>query len=193
VAAFKNIRVMTAGRLAVNLAGNYTIANRLLGVVSNPKLIDDAGQAIFDYMQEALLLTSRPKFKAILGGDLSLHKWSVNVNNTLFGPATFRSEGLDENIKMVFQTKLLTDANVGYQFTPWLGATLAVNNIFNVLPHYVLRPLNNAGKEILKDPKEVRRNINAVTFNGRYGIATYDGSHFSQSGTCFLLSINCKL
>jgi iron complex outermembrane receptor protein len=193
VAAFKNIRVMTVGRLAVNLAGNYTIANRLLGVVSNPKLIDDAGQAIFDYMQEALLLTSRPKFKAILGGDLSLHNWSVNVNNTLFGPATFRSEGLDENIKMVFQTKLLTDANVGYQFTPWLGATFAVNNMFNVLPHYVLRPLNKRGKEILNDPKEVRRNINAVTFNGRYGIATYDGSHFSQSGTTFLLTFNCKL
>ncbi|WP_081167582.1 TonB-dependent receptor [Niastella populi] len=193
VAAFKNIHVMTTGRLAINLAGNYTIANNLLGVVSNPKLIDDAGQAIFDYMQEALLLTSRPKFKAILGGDLILNKWSLTVNNTLFGPATFRSEGLDENIKMVFQTKMVTDANIGYQFTPWLGASFAANNIFNVLPRYVLKPLNNAGRELLNDPGEVRRNVNAVTFNGRYHIATYDGSHFSQSGTCFLLSINCKL
>jgi iron complex outermembrane receptor protein len=184
---------MTTGRLAVNLAGNYTISNKLLGVVANPKLIDDAGQAIFDYMQEALLLTSRPKYKAILGVDLTINKWSLNVNNTLFGPATYRSEGLDENIKMVFQPKLVTDGNIGYQITPWLGANFVVNNIFNVLPQYVLRPLNSAGKEILNDPKEVKRNINAVTFNGRYGIATYDGSHFSQSGTCFLLSINCKL
>jgi iron complex outermembrane receptor protein len=139
------------------------------------------------------LLTSRPKYKAILGVDLTINKWSLNVNNTLFGPATYRSEGLDENIKMVFQPKLVTDGNIGYQITPWLGANFVVNNIFNVLPQYVLRPLNSAGKEILNDPKEVKRNINAVTFNGRYGIATYDGSHFSQSGTCFLLSINCKL
>jgi iron complex outermembrane receptor protein len=193
VAALRSIPVMTTGRLAVNLAGNYTISNKLLGVVANPKLIDDAGQAIFDYMQEALLLTSRPKYKAILGVDLTINKWSLNVNNTLFGPATYRSEGLDENIKMVFQPKLVTDGNIGYQITPWLGANFVVNNIFNVLPQYVLRPLNSAGKEILNDPKEVKRNINAVTFNGRYGIATYDGSHFSQSGTCFLLSINCKL
>jgi iron complex outermembrane receptor protein len=193
VAAFKNIRIATTGRLTVNLAGNYTIANKLLGVVANPKLIDDAGQAIFDYMQEALLLTSRPKCKAILGGDLTISKWSFNINNTLFGPATFRSEGLNENIKMVFTTKVVTDANIGYQFTPWLSATATANNLFNMLPRYVLRPLNDEGRAVLQDPDAVKRNINAVTFNGRYGIATYDGSHFSQSGTVFLLTVNCKL
>jgi iron complex outermembrane receptor protein len=193
VAAFKNIRIATNGRLAVNLAGNYTIANKLLGVVANPKLIDDAGQAIFDYMQEALLLTSRPKCKVILGGDLTISKWSFNINNTLFGPATFRSEGLNENIKMVFTTKVVTDANIGYQFTPWLSATATANNLFNILPRYVLKPLNDEGRAVLQDPNAVKKNINAVTFNGRYGIATYDGSHFSQSGTIFLLTINCKL
>lgn len=193
VAAFKNIRIITTGRLAVNLAGNYTLSNKLLGVVSNPKLINDAGQAIFDYMQEALLLTSRPRFKGILGADLMINKWNFNLNNTLFGPATFRSEGLDRNIKMVFKTKMLTDVQIGYQLTIWLGATLTVNNVFNVLPEYVLKPLNAEGQALLNDPKEVKRNINAVTFNGRYGIATYDGSHFSQNGATVLLTLNCKL
>jgi iron complex outermembrane recepter protein len=61
------------------------------------------------------------------------------------------------------------------------------------LPQYVLKPLNREGRELLQDPDAVKRNINAVTFNGRYHIATYDGSHFSQSGTIFLLTINCKL
>ncbi|WP_280513747.1 TonB-dependent receptor [Niastella koreensis] len=193
VATWKNIRVFDAGHLTINLAGNYTLANKLLGVVANPKLIEEAGQQVFDYMQEALLLTSRPKFKTILGSDLSLGKLSVNVNNTLFGPATFRSAGLDRNIKMVFKTKLVTDANLGYQCTRWLGVSFAVNNIFNVLPEYVLKPLNSYGQQILNDPVAFKRNINAVTFNGRYHIATYDGSHFSQSGTTFLLTINCKL
>ncbi|THU39782.1 ferric enterobactin receptor [Niastella caeni] len=193
VATLKNIRVLNTGRATINLAGNYTIANQLLGVVSNPKLIEDAGQAIFDYMQEAILLTSRPKFKAILGTDLTLAKWTFNVNNTLFGPATFRSEGLDKNIKMVFKTKLVTDANLGYQFTPWLGASFTVNNLFNILPQYQLKALNSEGQAILQDPVAYRKNINAVTFNGRYHIATYDGSHFSQTGSTFLLTINCKL
>lgn len=193
VAAFKNIRIMTTGRLAVNLAGNYTLSNKLLGVVSNPKLINEAGQAIFDYMQEALLLTSRPRFKGILGADLTINKWNFNLNNTLFGPATFRSEGLDKNIKMVFKTKLLTDVQIGYQLTSWLGTTLTVNNMFNILPEYVLKPLNAEGQALLNDKAAVRKNINAVTFNGRYGIATYDGSHFSQNGATVLLTLNCKL
>lgn len=193
VAAFKNIRIMTTGRLAINLAGNYTLSNKLMGVVSNPKLINEAGQAIFDYMQEALLLTSRPRFKGILGADLTINKWNFNLNNTLFGPATFRSEGLDKNIKMVFKTKLLTDAQIGYQLTSWLGTTLTINNIFNILPEYVLKPMNAEGQALLNDKAAVRKNINAVTFNGRYGIATYDGSHFSQNGTTVLLTLNCKL
>jgi iron complex outermembrane receptor protein len=193
VATFKNMRVLTTGRLTINLAGNYTIANKVLGVVSNLKLINDAGQAIFDYMQEALLLSSRPKCKVILGSDLAFRKFNVNVNNTLFGPATFRSEGLNRNIKMVFKTKLVTDAHLGYQFTPWLGSSFTVNNVFNILPQYVLKALNSEGQAVLNDAAAVKKNINAVTFNGRYSIATYDGSHFSQSGTTFMLTINCKL
>jgi iron complex outermembrane receptor protein len=193
VATVKNIRVFNTGRLTINLAGNYTMANKLLGVVANPKLIEEAGQQIFDYMQEALLLTSRPKFKAILGSDLSMGKLNFNCNNTLFGPATFRSAGLDRDIKMVFKPKIVTDGHLSYQFKPWLGVSFAINNLFNVLPEYVLKPINSYGQQILNDPVALKRNINAVTFNGRYGIATYDGSHFSQSGTTFLVTINCKL
>ncbi|WP_280517375.1 TonB-dependent receptor [Niastella yeongjuensis] len=193
VATFKNIRVFNTGHVTINLAGNYTMANKLLGVVANPKLIEEAGQQIFDYMQEALLLTSRPKFKAILGGDLTVGKLGFNLNNTLFGPAIFRSAGLDRNIKMVFKPKIVTDAHLSYQFNSWLGSSFAVNNLFNILPEYILKPLNFSGQQVLNDPVAFKRNINAVTFNGRYQIATYDGSHFSQSGTTFLLTLNCKL
>jgi len=193
VATYRGIKINKADHLTINLAGNYTIANRLLGLVSNPKLVADAGQVIFDYMQEALLLTSRPKYKAILGGDLSLHKWNINCNNTLFGPATFRSDGLDKNVKMVFKPKVVTDVNIGYQFNHWLGTSVTVNNILNILPRYTLKALNPDGQAVLDDPAAVKRNINAVTFNGRYSIATYDGSHFSQLGTTFLITVNCRL
>jgi iron complex outermembrane receptor protein len=193
VANYRNILINQRSWLTVNLAGNYTISNKLRGTVSNPKLIANAGQAIFDYTQEALLLTSRPKYKAILGTHLTLNKWGFYLNNTLFGPATFRSEGLNENIKLVFTNKVVTDIHISYQFTRRLGASMAVNNMFNILPAYKLKALNAEGQAVLNDATQVKSNINAVTFNGRYSIVTYDGSHFSQLGTTFLATLNFKL
>jgi iron complex outermembrane receptor protein len=193
VANYRNIRINPGSWLTVNLAGNYTISNRLLGMVSNPKLIANAGQAVFDYTQEALLLTSRPKYKAILGGDLTLNRWGFFLNNSLFGPATFRSEGLDRNIKLVFNSKVVTDIHISYQFNHRLGVSLAANNILNILPEYKLKALNTEGQAVLNDAALVKKNINAITFNGRYGIVTYDGSHFSQLGTTFLATLNFKL
>jgi iron complex outermembrane receptor protein len=193
VASYRNILVGTTGKLAINLAGNYTISNKLVGNVTDPKLISDAGQSVFNYTQEALLLTSRPKYKVILGGDLALNKWSFMLNNTLFGPATFRNDGLDENLKLVFKTKVLTDINMGYQITSRVSASVAVNNIFNITPQWQLKSLNSGGDAVLSDPAQVKKNINAITFNGRYSMVTYDGSHFSQLGTTFLATLNFKL
>ncbi len=94
VANYKNIAVGNTGKLTVNLAGNYTLSNKLDGGITNPKLIGDAGQSTFDYIQEALLLTSRPKYKVVLAGDLTINKWNFFLNNTLYGLTTFRNDGL---------------------------------------------------------------------------------------------------
>jgi iron complex outermembrane receptor protein len=193
VANYRNIQIHPGSWLNVSLAGNYTISNRLRGMTSTPKLIANTDQVIFDYTQEALLLTSRPKYKAILSGDLTLNKWSFFLNNILFGPATFRSEGLDRNIKLVFKSKVVTDVHISYQFNHRWSTSLAVNNMLNILPAYRLKALNTEGKAVLSDAAAVKKNINAITFNGRYGIVTYDGSHFSQLGTTFLATVNFKL
>ena len=193
VANYGNILIGRTGKLTINLAGNYTISNKVAGGVSNLKLVADAGQVIFDYVQEALLLTSRPKYKVILGGDLAIKRWNLHLNNTLFGPATFRNEGLDKQLKLVFLSKVISDLHVGYQFSRRFSTSLAVNNILNVLPSFQLKALNSEGQAILRDPIQVKRNINAITFNGRYSIATHDGAHFSQSGTTFLLSMQFRL
>ena len=193
VANYRNIQINPGSSLNVSLAGNYTISNRLLGMTSTPKLIANTDQVIFDYTQEALLLTSRPKYKAILSGDLTWNKWSFFLNNILFGSATFRSEGLDRNIKLFFKSKVVTDTHIGYQFNQRWSVSLAVNNILNILPEYQLKALNAKGQAVLKDAAAVKQNINAITFNGRYGIVTYDGSHFSQLGTTFLATVNFKL
>jgi len=193
VANYKNIHVGNVGKLTINLAGNYTLANELTGNVTNPKLISDAGQSTIDQIQIALLTTSRPKYKAVLGGELTVSKWSFLLNNTLFGPTTFRNDGLDKNLKLEFQTKVLTDVNIGYQFSSRVNASIAVNNIFNITPQWKLKALNSDGDAILSDPALVKKNVNAITFNGRYSMVTYDGSHFSQLGTTFLATLNFKL
>jgi iron complex outermembrane receptor protein len=193
VANYKNIAVGSTGKLTINLAGNYTLSNKLDGSITNPKLIGDAGQSTFDYIQEALLLTSRPKYKVVLGGDLTLSKWNFFLNNTLFGPTNFRNDGLDKNLELEFQTKAVTDLNIAYQFSSRVNASIAVNNIFNITPEWKLKSLNSNGDAILSDAALVKKNVNAITFNGRYSMVTYDGSHFSQLGTTFLATINFKL
>jgi len=193
VASYGNIQIGQSGKLALSLAGNYTISNKVTGEVSNLKLIEDAGQVMFDDVQKALLLTSRPKYKAILGQDLNIKRWSLHLNNTLFGPATFRNEGLDKQLKLAFRSKVVTDVHASYQFSKGFSISMAVNNILNVLPSYQLKPLSSEGQAILNDPVQVRHNINAITFNGRYSIATHDGAHFSQLGTTFLLTMSFRL
>jgi iron complex outermembrane receptor protein len=82
---------------------------------------------------------------------------------------------------------------MGYQITSRVSASVAVNNIFNITPQWQLKSLNSAGDAVLSDPAQVKKNINAITFNGRYSMVTYDGSHFSQLGTTFLATLNFKL
>lgn len=193
VANYKNISISKTAKLSINLAGNYTLSNKLEGNITNPKLIGESGQSTFDYIQEELLLTSRPKYKAVLGGDLNLNKWNFGLNNTLFGPTTFRNDGLNKDLKLEFQTKVLTDFNVGYKFSSRINASIAINNILNIEPEWKLKSLNSNGDAVLSDAAQVKKNINAITFNGRYSMVTYDGSHFSQLGTTFLATLNFKL
>ncbi|GAB2619114.1 TonB-dependent receptor [Emticicia sediminis] len=191
VANYKNV-VLGKGKLAFNLAGNYTIKNEKVGEALTPSLIKSAGQSIIDATQEALLLTSRPKYKAILGVDYVVGKMNFNLNNTLFGPTTFRQNGLNSNLKTVFEPKVVTDLGANFQLGKSVTLGLNINNIFNIMPKWNLVALNSAGEAVLKDAAQVFNNVNLITFNGRYSNVTYDGSHFSQLGTTFAANLNFR-
>jgi iron complex outermembrane recepter protein len=191
VANYKNV-ALGKGKLAFNFAGNYTLRNEKVGEALTPALIKAAGQSIIDATQEALLLTSRPKYKAILGIDYVVGKMNFNLNNTLFGPTTFRQNGLDANLKTVFDPKIVTDLGANFQLGKSVTLGLNINNLFNIMPKWNLVALNAAGESILKDPKAVFFNTNLITFNGRYSNVTYDGSHFSQLGTSFAANLNFR-
>ncbi len=194
----RNLPAM-GGKLAVNLSGNYTLENERDGGVRNTAFVANAGQSVLDATQEALMFTSRPKFKSILGLDLDYSKFNVSLNNTVFGPTRFRQAGLDSNLETKFKTKTVTDFSLNYSLTDKVTLTFNVNNLFDVTPEWEFKALNPAGAALLADnstnsfgltKRQVQSNL--ITFNQRYDIVTYDGSHFSQLGRMFNAAINVK-
>lgn len=188
------------GKLTLNLSGNYSLENERKGEVRNPEAVAKAGQSVLDETQEALMFTSRPKFKTIFGGDLDYEKINFSLNNTVFGPTRFRNAGMDRNLEVAFKTKLLTDFAMNYQVSKDVTLSFNVNNMFNVKPEWEFKALNAAGSALINSkeidptynltPIDIQRNL--VTFNGRYSMVTYDGSHFSQLGRTYTASLTWR-
>jgi iron complex outermembrane receptor protein len=200
VASYRGIEMGT-GALSFNLAGNYQIENERDGAITNPDIVEEAGQSVLDATQEALIFTSRPEYKGILGIDLSLGKFIFSLNNTLFGPTKFRNAGMSSDLQIEFQPKLVTDLGITFQATKNTTIALNINNIFDVLPEWKFVALNAEGAALMTDqtpvpgyfgltPLQVQDNL--ITFNQRYPIVTYDGSHFSQLGTMMNLAVNVR-
>lgn len=202
VASYRNIPLGKA-KLGVNVAGNVTISNEILGSPNNPKAISDAGADILSAQIRSLLTESRPKFKTVVGLDLSVQKWNFNITNTVFGPTKFQDldngGSIMNNIKQVFKTAVVTDLNIGYDITDKVSASFTVNNILNVLPKWKLEltgspsdaNYNNA-KATLASPADKSLLEGFLTFSGRYRILGYNGSQFSQLGTIFNASVTFK-
>lgn len=219
VASYRNLQFGSL-KFNVNLAGNYTINNELVGgfeeVNTAVPLNLDAGSNIYSQTEESLMTTSRPKYKFILGIDAFTGKFSFNLNNTLFGPTTFHNADLSNEIlrdaslnpildtngdvqptggkdlAVEFQPKVVTDLGITYTANSHLSATLTVQNIFNIMPKYELKAMNAFGEAMLEDPSAVNAEVNNINFYGRYPVLTYDGSHFSQMGTSFTVQLNYK-
>lgn len=184
------------GKLGINLAGNYTFVNKYTSV-KNTKLIADAGKSVFDRTQDALLFSSRPKYKTILGFDYLINKISINLNNTLFGPTRFHQSGLDDNTDTEFVPRVVTDLSVTIPFSTKTTLTLNASNLFNVMPKWVFIDLKTGTRTHYNANDNVPSQkywdqYNLITFNGRYSNVTYDGSHFSQLGTIFNANLNVK-
>ncbi len=190
VASYRNIDLGST-KLGLNLAGNYTINNELVG---GYEAVNDNvnGLPIYSQTSESLLTTSRPKYKYILGADLTVGKLAINLNNTLFGPTSFNNADLSSDLKLQFIPKVLTDLGLSYTFNPKTSFSLTVQNILNVMPEFELKALNADGQAILSDEASVKEQISYITFNGRYPVLSYDGSHFSQMGTTYLAQLNFK-
>lgn len=181
VANFSHIE-LGPGKLGFNLAGNITIQNEKIGT---PKDDNPFGATL-----DALMFTSRPETKWILGANYDIGKFGFALNNTYFGKTTFHQDGLGEDLNTQFIPKIVTDLGINFSATEKLTIALNVNNIFNVLPEWEF--ITADGTTFLKNDPSLKSVNNLITFNGRYDTTTYDGSHFSQLGTIFNLSLNYK-
>lgn len=192
VAGYRNISLGT-GKLALNLSGNYTLFNERDGAVRNPISVP-TGQTVFNATQDALMFTSRPKFKYIFGGDYEIDKFVFSLNNTVFGPTKFRNADFsDGGLKTTFLTKVVTDLGVNFKATDKLSIAFNVNNILNVIPKFKITADTPSAQVIVNDPVKLHNEWNNITFDGRYDIMGYDGFQFSQLGRMFSLSLNYKL
>ena len=195
VVSQKNIE-LGMGKLGINLAGNYTFENKYTSI-NNPKLIADAGKSIFDRTQDALLFSSRPKYKVILGFDYLIKGININLNNTLFGKTRFHQNGLDADTDTEFTPAVVSDLAISIPFSSKTTFTFNVNNVLNVLPKWDFIDLKTGAKTRYDANNNVPsakyyEQYNLITFNGRYSRVTYDGSQFSQLGTIFNASLNIK-
>lgn len=202
VANYKNI-ALGSGKLAINLAGNYTTNNEIVGVPNDPAAIKSAGASILSKQIISLLEEGRPQYKAVLGFDYSIKKFGVSLNNTLFGPTKFQDldngGSIMNNIKQVFKTAVVTDLNLGYGFTDKVSFNLGINNLLNVLPKWKLEltgsasdPDYAAASATLANPADKSLLEGFLSFSGRYRILGYNGSQFSQLGTLFQASLVFK-
>nr|WP_315205489.1 TonB-dependent receptor [uncultured Flavobacterium sp.] len=174
---------LRTGAMAFHLSGNVTLENKRISPVSS----DNFGATL-----EALMFTSRPKTKWILGGNYNISKFDISLSNTYFGKTTFKQEGLDSNLRTEFIPKIVTDLGINYAATDKLTVVLNVNNLLNVVPEWKFKAENAIGRAILNNPTQVKSQFNLITFNGRYSQMTYEGYHFSQLGTLFNLSLIYK-
>jgi len=186
VFSYKNMS-LGAGSFGFNVSGNVTLTNER---TSDVPILN--GEEIIDATQEALMFTSRPNTKWIVGLSYDINKFGFSLNNTYFGKTEFRQSGLDKNLKTEFTPKVVTDLGISYNANEKMTIALSVNNLFNILPEWNFVALNSTGQAILDDPAQTKVQSDLITFNQRYSQMTYDGYHFSQLGTMFSLSLNYR-
>ncbi len=199
---YKNIG-LGKGKLNVNVAGNYTFTNKIIGTPNDPAAIKSAGATILSTQIKSLLTEGRPLFKTVIGFDYSINKFGISLNNTVFGPTKFQDldngGSIMNNIKQVFKTAVVTDLNVGYSFTDKVSFNVSINNIFNVLPKWKLELTGNSTDPDYANAKATLANQadkdlleGFLSFSGRYRVLGYNGSQFSQLGTLFQGSLVFK-
>ena len=151
-----------------SLAANFN--STTLDAITTPSALAAGGYNIFDRQEQGLITNSRPKSKMLLGLSQDWDKWSLELNNTLFGKVTVtapESGGTDQELS----SKMVTDINMSYKFTDKLTLNGNVGNLFDVYP----------------DPTDPATNTSQA---GTRFIYSSEVQQMGQLGTNFSLGLN---
>ena len=138
------------GHVDWTVAANYT-DTKITATVGNPVQI--AGQQLFDKTARSYTENSTPKEKISLGAFYSLGKFSANLRETIYGPA---SEFVSPNGGAYYEEKIsvtaITDLEFTYELVGGVKVSAGANNLFD---HKPPRRLLNAGKTGMLDGSNV--------------------------------------
>lgn len=134
VVNYKHITV-GKGTLGITLSANWN-KTTIEGKIKTPEILAANGYDIFDRKEQSRIISARPKTKVLFGLDYKLDKLNIHLNNTYFGEVRWQHAS-NASYDQTFTGKVITDLNVGYQFTKSLSGTLTVNNLLNVYPDVI--------------------------------------------------------
>jgi len=149
VSGISNIEI-GSGKLDLNLSGNYTIENKRTEDVPTIN-VEGTDYPVLDRSNLALMFSSRPKTKWILGASYEINKLGLSLNNTYFGKTTFRQKFMNDGLRTEFTPKVITDLAINYKASDKLTTAFNVNNLLNVLPEWAFKADNAAGQAIIDD------------------------------------------
>jgi iron complex outermembrane receptor protein len=117
-----------------SLGFNYNKTDATL-VKNLPTLDQNAAFGQINFLDKnalSALTTATPREKAILGAIWTWHKWSVNLRETIYGPASQWSG--NNAVYQKIGTSAITDLEVSYKLTPAIRLDAGADNIFDKKP-----------------------------------------------------------
>ncbi|MFN9926052.1 MAG: TonB-dependent receptor plug domain-containing protein [Phenylobacterium sp.] len=127
------------GSIQWSLTGNWS-DTKVTKFATPPAQLQ--GASLFDRTSVGFLETSTPKYRAVLGALWTWNDLSVNVKESLYGPASILNNRLgcplslpaSNCFKLGIGTTLTTDLEISYKVFESVKLTVGANNLFNKFP-----------------------------------------------------------
>ncbi len=140
-------RLLGKGKLFSTISANFTNTE----IIDNPRTSDQIAaqnQEIFNREERSRIETGQPTFKINFLNTYDIDKFSIILNNNLFGSVTYKHPkdgdsnnwtlneftGNIESRDQKFSPKLITDISLTYNLNDFVHFSVGANNAFNVFP-----------------------------------------------------------
>jgi len=160
------------GRIDWSFAANYN-KTEVTDIAPTPAQL--APQSFFDKTAISDLETASPKYRGVIGAYWSLDRFSVNLRETVYGPA---SRLTTRTGTPYYETRIgvtpLTDLELAYT-TDSMKFSLGGSNVFNRYP-------NGTNKDLIAEYNSVRSN-GAVSIYPTFSPFGFNGGYYYAKAT----------